>query len=117
MHRAEQISRRLKLRQLETLLAVVEAGSMAKAVETLAVTQPVISKTIADLEGTLGVRLLERSAHGVEPTLYGRALLQRSVALFNDLRTSVIELEHLSNSTAGNSGSVAARQSQQGCLA
>lgn len=97
----EQISRRLKLRQLETLLAVAQAGSMAKAAERLAVTQPVISKTIADLESTLGVRLLERSVRGVEPTLYGRALLQRVTALFNDLRTSVTELEHLSDPTAG----------------
>ncbi len=97
----EQISRRLKLRQLETLLAVAQAGSMARAAEHLAVTQPVISKSIADLESTLGVRLLERSVRGVEPTLYGRALLQRITALFNDLRTSVTELEHLSDPTAG----------------
>jgi len=101
MHRAEHISRRLKLRQLEVLLAVTKSGSMAKAAEYLAISQPVISKTIADLENTLGVRLLDRSPQGVEPTLYGRALLQRSVAIFNDLRTSVTELDFLSDPTAG----------------
>src|SRR5260370_42147095 len=36
-----------------------------------------------------------------EPTLYGRALLKRSVAVFNDLRTSVTELSSLSDPTAG----------------
>ena len=101
MHRAEHVSRRLKLRQLDVLLAVVQWGSMAKAAEHLAISQPVVSKTIADLEHTLGVRLLDRSSRGVEPTFYGRALLKRSAAVFNDLRTSVAELEFLSDPTAG----------------
>jgi DNA-binding transcriptional LysR family regulator len=47
------------------------------------------------------VRLLDRGPHGVEPTLHGRALLKRSVAIFDDLRTSVGELEFLSDPTAG----------------
>lgn len=93
--------RRLKLRQLEVLLSVAQCGSMAKAAEQLAITQPVVSKSIADLEGTLGVRLLDRSSRGVEPTLYGHALLERSVALFNDLKMSVTELGFLSDSTTG----------------
>lgn len=101
MHRSQHILRRLKLRQLEVLLAVAKSGSMAKAADQLAISQPVVSKTIADLENTLGVRLLDRGPQGVEPTLYGRALLQRSVAVFNDLRTSVTELEFLSDPTAG----------------
>jgi DNA-binding transcriptional LysR family regulator len=87
MHQAEQISRRLKLRQLEVLIAVGQLGNMAKAAEQLAISQPVVSKTIADLENTLGVRLFDRNQRGVEPTLYGRALVKRSVAVFNDLRT------------------------------
>src|SRR6266513_324278 len=101
MDRIEQISRRLKLRQLSVLAAVAQCGSMVKAAELLAITQPVVSKAIADLENTLRVRLLDRGPKGVEPTLYGRALLKRSVAIFNDLRTSVSELEFLSDPTAG----------------
>lgn len=102
MDHAEQVARRLKLRQLEVLLAVVQSGSMAKASEHLAITQPVISKSIADLESTLGLRLLDRSSRGVEPTVYGRALIARSVAVFNDLRTSVNELEFMSEGTGGH---------------
>lgn len=94
-------SRRLKLRQLDVLLAVAQSGSMAKAAEHLAVTQPVVSKSIADLEKLLELQLFDRSSRGVEPTLYGRALIERSMAIFNDLRTSVAELEFLSHSTAG----------------
>lgn len=100
--RAEVVSRRLKLRQLEVLLAVAESGSMAKAAERLSITQPVVSKSIADLENTLAVRLFDRTAQGVELTLYGRALLQRSIAMFNDLRTSVNELETLADPTTGD---------------
>jgi DNA-binding transcriptional LysR family regulator len=41
---ASQISRRIKLRQLNVFIAVVKYGSMAKAAEHLAISQPVISK-------------------------------------------------------------------------
>src|SRR4051812_24187428 len=80
---ASQISRRIKLRQLNVFIAVVQCGSMAKAAEQLAISQPVISKTIAELEQILGLPVLERSRLGVQPTLYGRALLGRSIALCN----------------------------------
>jgi DNA-binding transcriptional LysR family regulator len=96
-----QISQRIKLRQLNVFVAVVQWGSMARAAEHLAISQPVISKMIADLEHALGVRLLDRSRHGVEPTLYGRALLRRSIALCNDLRSSVSELQSLADPSAG----------------
>src|SRR3954449_414202 len=98
---ASQISRRIKLRQLNVFIAVVQCGSMAKAAGQLAISQPVISKMIAELEQTLGLPLLERSRLGVEPTLYGRALLARSIALSNDLRTSVDELQSLADPTSG----------------
>lgn len=97
----EAITRRLKLRELNVFLAVAKHGSMAKAAGQLAITQPVVSKSIADLEKTLGLRLFDRDTRGVELTPYGRALLERSRALFNDLRTSVTELQYLSDPTAG----------------
>jgi DNA-binding transcriptional LysR family regulator len=101
MRLADRIGRRLGLRDLHVLLAVVERGSMARAARDLAVSQPVVSKTIADLEHTLGVRLLDRSRHGVTPTPYGRALLRRSTAAFDELRQGVKEIEFLAQPTAG----------------
>ena len=74
----DRIGRRLKLRDVHMLLAAVQCGSMAKAAERLAISHPVVSKTIADLEHALGVRLLERSRQGVEPTPYGRVSRDRS---------------------------------------
>ncbi len=101
MVKDEILSRRLKLRQLNVLLSVVQWGSMARAADHLSVSQPVVSKTIAELEGLLGVTLLNRTSQGVEPTIYGSALARRSIAMFNDLRTSIGELEALADPSAG----------------
>jgi DNA-binding transcriptional LysR family regulator len=96
-----RIGRRLRLRDLHILFTVVQRGSMAKAAQTLGVTQPAVSKVIAELEHTLGVRLLDRGARGVEPTKYGRALLARSNAAFDELRQSVRDIEFLADPTVG----------------
>jgi DNA-binding transcriptional LysR family regulator len=101
MQLIDRVGRRLKLRDLHVLMAVAERGSMAKAAHDLAVSQPVISKTIADLERTLGVRLLDRGSQGVEPTAYGRALLRRSIVVFDELRESIKEIELLKGRTTG----------------
>lgn len=74
---------------------------MAKAAADLAVTQPAVTKTIAEMEHTLGVRLLDRTSRGVEPTLYGRALLKWCGVVFDDLHQAVRELEFLADPTAG----------------
>src|SRR5215471_5007498 len=97
MRRAEQISRRVKLRHLKVLVAVAGQKSMARAARQLGVSQPVVSKSIADLERLVGVRLLERGAGAIEPTVYGRALLKRSIAIIDDLNTSIVELESLAD--------------------
>jgi DNA-binding transcriptional LysR family regulator len=92
MQWANRIGRRLKLRDLHVLFAVIQSGSMAKAARQLAVSQPVVSAAIAGLEQTLGVRLLDRSRRGIEPTIYGRALLNHGLAAFDALRQGVKEL-------------------------
>lgn len=74
---------------------------MGKAAAELGVSQPVISKAIAELEAELRVRLLDRGPQGVEPTVYGRALLKCGVAVFDELRQGVKTLEFLSDPTAG----------------
>jgi DNA-binding transcriptional LysR family regulator len=97
----DRVPHRMKLQHLKVVLAVAEWGSMARAAKHLAISQPVVSKVVADLEDMLGVRLFDRTPQGVEPTLYGQALLRRSVALFDDLKTSVDEVRFLADPTAG----------------
>src|SRR6185312_9365757 len=83
---ADRIGRRIKLRDLHILLAVAECGSMAKASARLSVSHPVVSKTILELERTLGIRLFDRSSQGVEVTAHGTALLNCGVTVFNEMR-------------------------------
>jgi len=101
MQWTDRIGRRLKLRDLHILMAVAQSGSMAKAARDLAVSQPVVSKTIADMEHTLGVRLLDRAPLGVTPTPYGEALVRRALAAFDELRQGVKEIKSLSDPTVG----------------
>jgi DNA-binding transcriptional LysR family regulator len=98
---AEPVGSRLKLQHLKIVMAVAEWGSMQKAAKHLAISQPVVSKMIADLEDILGVRLFDRSPQGVELTAYGRALLKRSLAIFDDLRTGVDEIKFMADPAAG----------------
>src|SRR5262245_5637224 len=74
---------------------------MAKAATDLAISQPNVSKAIADLEHTFSVRLLDRSSRGVEPTTYGLAVIKRATAMFDELRQSVKEVEFLADPTSG----------------
>jgi DNA-binding transcriptional LysR family regulator len=96
-----QIGRRLKLHDLHVFSTVIQRGSMAKAAQQLGVSQPAVSEVIANLEHALGVRLVDRSAQGVEPTIYGDALLKRSVAVFDELKQSIRDIEFLSDPTTG----------------
>src|SRR4051795_10596662 len=96
-----RIGRRLRLRDLHVFFAVVEAGSMAKAAAQLRIKQPSVSKAIGELEAAIGVRLLDRGPHGVEPTIYGDALLKSGVAAFDDLRQGIRNIEFLSDPTKG----------------
>ena len=69
----DRIGRRLKLNDLQILMIVAESGSMGKAAKALGISQPSVSKAISDIEHTIGVRLLDRSADGAALRDYGRA--------------------------------------------
>jgi DNA-binding transcriptional LysR family regulator len=101
MRWTDRVERRIKLRDLHILSALVESGSMGRAAKQLAISQPVVSKTIADLEHALGVRLLDRTSQGVEVTVYGRALVNCGTAVFDDLRQGMQEIAFLSDPTVG----------------
>ncbi len=96
-----KIERRLKLHDLQIVAAVARLGSMGKAAATLNTSQPVISRSIADLEHSLGVRLFERDRRGVRPTEYGRALLDCGVAVFDALREGIKAIEFVGDPTVG----------------
>jgi DNA-binding transcriptional LysR family regulator len=74
---------------------------MAKAASHLSMSQSSVSEAIASLEGALRVQLLDRSPHGIEPTIYASALLKRGHAVFDELRQGIRDIEFLANPTEG----------------
>jgi DNA-binding transcriptional LysR family regulator len=96
-----RIGRRVRLRDLHILFAVVQHGSMAKAGGHLRMSQSAVSQAIAAIEHTLSVRLLDRTSRGIEPTIYGNALLRRAQAAFDELRIGVNEIESLADPGTG----------------
>ena len=74
-----------RLAAMEAFVRVIEAGSFSGAAKQLRVGQPAVSKTIAQLEDRLGVRLLLRSTHGLTPTDAGRDFYERAKRSIEDV--------------------------------
>jgi DNA-binding transcriptional LysR family regulator len=96
-----RLSRCLTLRDLNVLMTVAKCGSMGKAATQLSISQPGISKAIADMEHSLGVRLLDRGTRGVEATIYARALLERGAIAFDELKQAAQHIEFLAQPSSG----------------
>jgi len=73
-----------RLAAMETFVRIVDAGSFSGAAKQLHIGQPAVSKTIAQLEDRLGVRLLLRSTHGLTPTEAGSNLYGRAIRLIEE---------------------------------
>ncbi|UPK39839.1 LysR family transcriptional regulator [Bradyrhizobium sp. 186] len=101
MDSSDRIGRLIKLRDLRILMAIADAGSMAKAAAKLRISHPAISNTISDLEGTLGVRLLDRGSRGAVLTAYGEVLLRCGVNIFDEMQQGRRSLEYLSDPNSG----------------
>lgn len=68
----------MDIRQIRYLASAVEGGSLSAAAKTQFVTVQAVSKAVSELEGELGIQLLTRGNHGVEPTAVGMALYRRA---------------------------------------
>lgn len=75
--RTSQIHR-LQLRHLHCFLAVARLGHLGRAAEALAISQPAVTKTLADLEDLLGLRLFERGRRGARLTPAGQGFLRHA---------------------------------------
>lgn len=72
------------LRQLEFLCAVADHGSFSKAAEACHVTQPTLSAAIKEVEGLLGVQLIEREARGASLTQAGETAVERARTILSN---------------------------------
>jgi LysR family pca operon transcriptional activator len=77
---------------LQCFLEVARQGSLARAAEVLAISQPAVSKTLKELEDVLQARLFERSKQGVTPTAAGLAFLRYAGPSVQALREGVRSL-------------------------
>ncbi|MQT91631.1 LysR family transcriptional regulator, partial [Pseudomonas helleri] len=91
MKSVDAIVRRVTLRELRLLAAIAHSGSILKAAQEVGLSQPALSKALADLEETLGVRLFDRTNRGVEPTPHGSVFIRRALAVFDEMRRGVEE--------------------------
>src|SRR3954454_321369 len=90
----------LDVRRLRVLREVAQTGSFSAAAESLAFTQPAVSRQIATLEAAAGTRLVERSARGVRLPQAGDLLVGHADAILDRLTAAENQLEAL-NSLAG----------------
>lgn len=88
--------------QLDTFLKVAEKGSFGKAAEDLFISAPAVIQQINLLEGECGVRLFERSNHGVRLTPAGSSLLEDAktiIRLSKDAMSKARQIEHSGQTT------------------
>lgn len=91
---------RIRLRHISAFLEVVRQGGVARAGDALGMTQPAISKSIAELEDILAVPLFDRSRRALALTAYGELFLRHAEAALATLRQGV---ETLAEARAGSS--------------
>lgn len=95
------IRRHLKLRHLQLLVAIDDLRNIGRVAASLNVTQPAVSKMLGEVERGLGVALFERTARGVNPTVYGAALVEHARQVLAKLDVARAELRDLLSGAAG----------------
>ncbi|KXG85021.1 pca operon transcription factor PcaQ [Agrobacterium bohemicum] len=88
------IDARLKFRHIQTFVEVARHKSVAQAAAVLRISQPAVTKTIRELEGVLGVSLLERDSRGIKVSRYGEIFLKHAGATMTALRQAVDSVSH-----------------------
>ena len=92
----------LDLQLIRAVMAIARSGSISAAAEELALSQSAVTKQLQRIEDRLGVRLFERRARGVEPTVYGEALVRRGELIARQLGDTLDELRALAGGERGD---------------
>lgn len=90
-----------KIGHLQALRQVARSGSIRSASRELGVSQPGLSRTLRELEQTLGTQLLLRSKEGIALTEAGLAFSQRAEWVLEELRRAAEEVEQINHFTQG----------------
>ena len=90
---------RIRFRHLQCFLTIAQLRSVGAAADTLAITQPALSKTLRELEDALGVKLFQRDKKGMMLTRFGEIFLQHAATSIASLRQGIDSIK-----LAGNTG-------------
>lgn len=77
---------RMRLRHVQTMLAIAESGSIRSAASQLDKSQSALTKQLRQMEEELGLRLFQRTSRGVVPTESGQSLLARARSIEAELQ-------------------------------
>lgn len=103
MHPGELLSSQIKLRHMIVASTIAQRGSIREASEALHLTQPAMSRTLAETERILGIRLFDRVPKGMTITEDGAALIARMQLVISEVGAL---LRHASEITEGGRGEV-----------
>jgi len=92
---------RLTLRQFLILATVAETGSILQAARRLNMTQPAVSRAVAELERVAGRALFERTSRGTAPTPAGEVLIGHARAALSEMRAAWEGMEDMDKGRAG----------------
>lgn len=91
----------MKLSHLRRFVAVAERGSMRSAARELGLPQPVITRSIQEMERELGVQLFERTITGIVMTPVAENILRRARVVESELRRTIEEVEQFKGQDRG----------------
>lgn len=91
----------MEFQQLRHLIAAVEHQNLAKAAEECNISQSGLSRSISSLEARLGVPLLVRSPRGVEPTPFGKVILERARLIIGEVQRASDEVRAMAGGRVG----------------
>jgi DNA-binding transcriptional LysR family regulator len=91
----------LKAKQLQLLVALDDFRNVSRAAAQANITQPAVSKALGELERGLGLKLFQRTAHGINPTVYGECMVRHARTMLEELTHAREELRGLQAGTSG----------------
>lgn len=97
----DYLVRRLRLRHLELLAALADAGTMRAAATRLHLSQPALSKMLGEVETGFGARLFERSPQGLAANALGQAAVYRARVILGELSRGRDEVDALRTGATG----------------
>lgn len=98
---SDYLVRRLRLRHLELLVALADAGTMRAAATRLHLSQPALSKMLGEIETGFGARLFERSPQGLAANALGDAVVYRARVILGELARGSDEVAALRSGAQG----------------